>query len=54
MEFYEILTKTERDISKNCNFALSPLFPLHFTRNQTYENIVENGKQKKTTKPRGP
>ena len=23
---HEVLTKTERDISKNCNFALSPFF----------------------------
>ena len=27
MKFYEILTKTERDINKNLNFALGPLFP---------------------------
>ena len=36
MKFREILTKTEQDISKNCNFALGPLFPCHFTRNPLF------------------
>ena len=26
MKFHELLTKNERDISKYCNFALSPFF----------------------------
>ena len=30
MKFHEILTKSECDTSKNCNFALSPLFSMKF------------------------
>ena len=36
MKFHEILAKTEGDINKNCNVALSPLFP---RRNLKFRNL---------------
>ena len=43
MKFHEILTKAERDISKNCNFTRNQLF------SRTERQIVKKKKWEKTT-----